>query len=141
VAVGADGAIAASPFGGNGPTTAALLALRQTLSLDDRKVSVRDAVAYSGSVGITTHLGQGAFQATNAPVDDAAHDDNYTMSDSFLSVYEERSQRDVEAQQEGIVRLRINYLLFDTTVPLGPAGAGPGWPAAPNGPGLPGRPP
>jgi hypothetical protein len=114
VAVGADGSIAASPFGGNGPTTAALLALRQTLSLDDRKVSVRDAMAYSASVGITTHLDQGAFQATNTPADGAAHDNNYTMYDSFLSVYEEGSQRDVEAQQGGIVRLRINYLLFDT---------------------------
>jgi predicted amidohydrolase YtcJ len=115
VAVAADGSIAASPFDGNGPTTAALLALRQTLSLDDRKASVRDAMAYSASVGITTHLDQGAFQATNTPADGAAHDDNYTMYNSFLSVYEEGNQRDVEAQQEGIVRLRINYLLFDTT--------------------------
>ena len=115
VAVGADGSIAASPFEGNGPTTAALLALRQTLTLDDRKVSVRDAMAYSASVGVTTHLDQGAFQATNTPADGAAHDNNYTMYDSFLAVYEEGSQRDVEARQEGIVRLRINYLLFDTT--------------------------
>ena len=115
VAVGADGSIAASPFEGNGPATAALLALRETLTLDDRKVSVRDAMAYSASVGVTTHLDQGAFQATNTPADGAAHDNNYTMYDSFLSVYQEGNQRDVEAQQEGIVRLRINYLLFDTT--------------------------
>ena len=115
VAVAADGSIAASPFDGNGPTTAALLALRQTLSLDDRKASVRDAMAYSASVGITTHLDQGAFQATNTPADGAAHDNNYTMYNSFLSVYEEGNQRDVEPRQEGIVRLRINYLLFDTT--------------------------
>ncbi len=115
VTVGADGSIAASPFEGNGPATAALLALRETLTLDDRKVSVRDAMAYSASVGVTTHLDQGAFQATNTPADGSAHDNNYTMYDSFLSVYEEGNQRDVEAQQEGIVRLRINYLLFDTT--------------------------
>ena len=115
VTVGADGSIAASPFEGNGPATAALLALRETLTLDDRKVSVRDAMAYSASVGITTHLDQGAFQATNTPADGSAHDNNYTMYDSFLSVYQEGNQRDVEAQQEGIVRLRINYLLFDTT--------------------------
>jgi hypothetical protein len=115
VTVGADGSIAASPFEGNGPTTAALLALRQTLTLGDRKASVRDAMAYSASVGVTTHLDQGAFQATNTPTDGAAHDNNYTMYDSFLSVYEEGNQRDVEAQQEAIVRLRINYLLFDTT--------------------------
>jgi predicted amidohydrolase YtcJ len=115
VTVGADGSIAASPFEGNGPTTAALLALRQTLTLGDRKASVRDAMAYSASVGVTTHLDQGAFQSTNTPADGAAHDNNYTMYDSFLSVYEEGNQRDVEAQQEAIVRLRINYLLFDTT--------------------------
>ena len=115
VTVGADGSIAASPFAGNGPTTAALLALRKTLTLGDRKASVRDAMAYAASVGVTTHLDQGAFQATNTPADGAAHDNNYTMYDSFLSVYEEGNQRDVEAKQEAIVRLRINYLLFDTT--------------------------
>jgi hypothetical protein len=114
VTVGSDGSIAASPFEGNGPATAALLALRQTLTLDQRKASVRDAMAYSASVGITTHLDQGAFQATNTPADGAAHDNNYTMYDSFLSVYAEGDQRDVDARQHGIVRLRTNYLLFDT---------------------------
>jgi predicted amidohydrolase YtcJ len=123
VTVGADGSIAASPFEGDGPATAALLALRQTLSLDDRKRSVRDAMAYSASVGITTHLDQGAFQATNTPADGSAHDNNYTMYDSFLSVYEEGNQRDVESEQQGIVRLRTNYLLFDTeaTIPVATA--------------------
>src|ERR1700722_15693581 len=123
VTVGADGSIAASPFEGNGPATAALLALRQTLTLDDRKRSVRDAMAYSTSVGITTHLDQGAFQATNTPADGSAHDNNYTMYDSFLSVYEEGNQRDVEGEQQGIVRLRTNYLLFDTeaTIPVATA--------------------
>jgi hypothetical protein len=123
VTVGADGSIAASPFEGDGPATSALLALRQTLSLDDRKRSVRDAMAYSASVGITTHLDQGAFQATNTPADGAAHDNNYTMYNSFLSVYEEGNQRDVEDEQESIVRLRTNYLLFDTetTIPVATA--------------------
>jgi predicted amidohydrolase YtcJ len=123
VTVGADGSIAASPFEGNGPATAALLALRQTLTLDDRKRSVRDAMAYSTSVGITTHLDQGAFQATNTPADGSAHDNNYTMYNSFLSVYEEGNQRDVEGEQQGIVRLRTNYLLFDTetTIPVATA--------------------
>ena len=71
-------------------------------------------MAYSASVGITTYLDQGAFQATNTPADGAAHDNNYTMYDSFLSVYAEGDQRDVGATQQGIVRLRTNYLLFDT---------------------------
>jgi len=86
VTVGADGSIAASPFEGDGPATAALLALRQTLTPDDRKRSVRDAMAYSASVGVTTHLDQGAFQATNTPADGSAHDNDYfAVSDDDLN--------------------------------------------------------
>jgi hypothetical protein len=114
VAVGADGSIAAAPFEGTGPATEALLALRQTLTFDQRKQSVRDAMAYAASVGVTTHLDQGAFQATNTPADGSAHEDNYTMHLPFLAVYGEGEQGDVEPAQEGIVRLRINYLLYDT---------------------------
>jgi predicted amidohydrolase YtcJ len=123
VAVGADGSIAASPFEGTGPTSEALLALRQTLTFDQRKASVRDALAYSASVGITTHLDQGAFQATNTPADGAAHEDNYTMYNPFLSVYGEGDQRDVDSAAQAIVRLRTNYLLFDTdpTIPVATA--------------------
>jgi predicted amidohydrolase YtcJ len=114
VVVGADGSIAASPFEGDGPTTAALLALRRTLTLDQRKRSVHDAMAYSASVGVTTHLDQGAFQATDTPADGAAHDNNYTMYNSFLAVYGEGNRRDADADPDAIVRLRTNYLLFDT---------------------------
>jgi predicted amidohydrolase YtcJ len=123
VAVGADGSIAASPFEGTGPTSEALLALRQTLTFDQRKASVRDALAYSASVGITTHLDQGAFQATNTPADGAAHEDNYTMYNPFLSVYGEGDQRDVDSEAQAVVRLRTNYLLFDTdpTIPVATA--------------------
>jgi predicted amidohydrolase YtcJ len=120
VAVGADGSIAASPFEGTGPTSEALLALRQTLTFEQRTASVRDAVAYSASVGVTTHLDQGAFQATNTPADGAAHENNYTMYNPFLSVYGEGDQRDVDAAAQAVVRLRTNYLLFDTdpTIPV-----------------------
>jgi predicted amidohydrolase YtcJ len=123
VAVGADGSIAASPFEGTGPTSEALLALRQTQTFDQRKASVRDALAYSASVGITTHLDQGAFQATNTPSDGAAHDDNYTMYNSFLAVFAEGDQRDVDAETQAVARLRTNYLLFDTdpTIPVATA--------------------
>ena len=34
---------------------------------------------YAASVGVTTHLDQGAFQATNTAADGAAHEDNFTM--------------------------------------------------------------
>ncbi|MBO0830955.1 MAG: amidohydrolase family protein, partial [Actinobacteria bacterium] len=114
ITVGADGSIAASPFLGTGPTGQATLALRQTLTFDDRKRSVRDAMAYAASVGVTTHLDQGAFQAANTPADGSAHEDNYTMYLPFLSVYEEGEQRDVENAVEAAIRLRTNYLLFDS---------------------------
>src|SRR5215472_6206409 len=114
ITVGADGSIAAAPFLGSGPTSQATLALRQTLTFDARKRSVRDAMAYAASVGVTTHLDQGAFQATNTPADGSAHEDNYTMHLPFLAVYGEGEQRDVEAEVEAAIRLRINYLLFDS---------------------------
>lgn len=114
VPVGADGSIAASPFLGNGPTGQATLALRQTLTFDARKRSVRDAMAYAASVGVTTHLDQGAFQASNTPADGSAHENNYTMHLPFLAVYADGEQRDVEPSVEAAIRLRINYLLFDS---------------------------
>jgi hypothetical protein len=114
VTVGSDGSIEASPFEGHGPATAALLALRQTLTLEARKASVRDAMAYAASVGATTHLDQGAFQSTNTPADGAAHEDNYTMYNPFLAVYAQGEQRDADAAEQAIVRLHTNYLLFDT---------------------------
>jgi hypothetical protein len=101
VTVGADGAIASGTETGK-----ATLALRQTLLNDDeRKRSTLDAMAYAASLGLTTHLDQGAFQATNTPSDGAAHEDNYTMNLPFLSVYDEG---------RALVRLRINFLHQDT---------------------------
>jgi len=114
VPVGADGSIAASPFLASGPTGQATLALRHTLTFDARKRGVRDAMAYAASVGVTTHLDQGAFQATDTPADGSAHEDNYTMHLPFLAVYGEGEQRDVEQAVEAAVRLRINWLLFDS---------------------------
>lgn len=45
----------------------AMLALRNTLSLEARKRSVRDAMAYAASLGVTMHLDQGALQSTRNP--------------------------------------------------------------------------
>lgn len=114
VPVGADGSIAAAPFGAAGPTGQATLALRHTLTFDARKRGVRDAMAYAASVGVTTHLDQGAFQATDTAADGSAHEDNFTMHLPFLAVYAEGEQRDVEQAVEAAVRLRINFLLFDS---------------------------
>lgn len=104
IAVAANGAIA----GGFGVTecSKALLYLRQTLLTPaERRRSVIDAMNYAASVGVTTHLDQGAFQATNTAADGAAHEDNFTMHIPFLEVY---------GQGDGIVRLRINFLHMES---------------------------
>lgn len=100
VTVGADGSIAAGTETGK-----ATLALRATLTFDDRKRSVLDAMTYAASVGVTTHLDQGAFQATGTPSDGAASEDNYHMHLPFLSIYNEG---------RASIRLRINFLHQDT---------------------------
>lgn len=104
VAVGADGSVA-----GGFPTsecTKALLFLRQTLlNPAERRRGVLDSMNYATSLGVTTHIDQGAFQAANNPTDGAAHEDNFTMHIPFLEVYE---------RGKGTVRLRINFLHMET---------------------------
>jgi predicted amidohydrolase YtcJ len=103
IPVGADGSIAP----GAGATGRATLALRQTLlTFEERKRGALDALAYGAGLGVTTHLDQGAFQATGTPSDGAAHEDNYTMHLPFLSL-------DEEALLD--IRLRINFLHMDST--------------------------
>jgi hypothetical protein len=104
--VGADGSI--------GPwaqaTGRATLALRQTLlTSDQRKRGAIDALTYGLSLGVTTHLDQGAFQATNTPNDGAAHEDNYAMPLPFLALH---------AEGKLPARLRINFLHQDATPEL-----------------------
>jgi len=90
---------------GNNPSRA-LLYLRQTLlNPASRRRAVIDAMNYAATVGVTTHLDQGAFQATNTAADGAAHEDNFTMHIPFLEVY---------GQGKGIVRLRINFLHMES---------------------------
>jgi predicted amidohydrolase YtcJ len=98
-----DGAIGSSA---NTGCPKALLYLRQTLlNAEERRRSTIDAMNYALSVGVTTHLDQGAFQATNTTADGAAHEDNFTMHIPFLQVYD---------QGKGSIRLRINFLHMDT---------------------------
>ena len=106
IPVGADGAIATGAMG----TGRATLALRQTLlNPEQRKRGALDAMNYGASLGVTTHLDQGAFQALNTPADGAAHEDNYTMNNPFFAL-----------RDEGMLpaRLRINFLHQDTTPDL-----------------------
>jgi predicted amidohydrolase YtcJ len=106
IPVGADGSIAA----GGEATGRATLALRQTLlTFEQRKRGAIDAMNYSVSLGVTTHLDEGAFQATNTPADGAAHEDNYTMHLPFLALHDERKLP---------ARLRINFLHQDATADL-----------------------
>ncbi len=64
---------------------------------------------YGLSLGVTTHLDQGVFQATNTPNDGAAHEDNYTMQLPFVALHREGRLP---------ARLRINYLHQDDTPAL-----------------------
>ena len=103
IPVGADGAIA----GGAAATGRATLSLRQTLlNFEERKRGAIDAMTYGLSLGVTTHLDEGAFQAANTPDDGAAHEDNYTMHLPFLALH---------ADKKLPARLRINFLEQDTT--------------------------
>lgn len=110
VTVGADGSIAEGIFGSTDSETGkALFALRELHGFEDRKRGVKDAMAYAASLGVTTHLDQGAFPASHSPADGAGHEDNYEMHKPWLAVYDEG---------EGSVRLRINYLHFDDSLDL-----------------------
>jgi hypothetical protein len=105
IPVGADGSIAGG-FGPTSPTGRATLALRQTLlTFEERKRGAREAIAYGLSLGVTTHLDQGAFQATGTPADGAAHEDNYTMHLPFLALHREGQL---------LARIRINFLHMES---------------------------
>jgi predicted amidohydrolase YtcJ len=86
----------------------ALLALRKQLTFEDRKRGVHDAMTYAASVGVTTHLDQGAFPATGTPADGAANEDLYAMHLPWLSVYDD--------ENAGMIRLRINFLHMDNSI-------------------------
>ncbi|HWM42212.1 MAG TPA: amidohydrolase family protein [Burkholderiales bacterium] len=111
VVVGANGSIATGfP---SSECTKALLFLRQTLLTPaERRRGVLDAMKYAASLGVTTHIDQGAFQAVNNATDGAAHEDNFTMQIPFLEVYEQREE--LLRKEKALVRLRINFLHMET---------------------------
>jgi hypothetical protein len=103
VAVGEDGTIA----GGFPPnaTSQALYALRDIDTAEDKENGLLEALNYGLSVGITTHLDQGGFPATNSPADGAANMNPYTAYDSA---------RSLNAQGRLPARVRINFLYMET---------------------------
>ena len=106
IPVGADGSIAGNAMA----TGRATLFLRQTLlNPEQRRRGAIDALSYGLSLGVTTHLDQGAFQATNMPGDGAAHEDNYSMHQPFMALH---------AAGTLTARLRINFLHQDATPEL-----------------------
>src|SRR5207249_4524590 len=104
VNVGDDGSVATGfP---SSECSKALLYLRHTLLTPaERRRSVVDAMNHAALVGVTTHLDQGAFQATNTAADGAAHEDNFTMHIPFLEIYQQLARDD-----KRMPRLRINFL-------------------------------
>jgi predicted amidohydrolase YtcJ len=106
IPVGADGSIAGTPMA----TGRATLFLRQTLlTPGQRRRGATEALAYGLGLGVTTHVDQGAFQATSMPSDGAAHEDNYSMHDPFIALHREGTLA---------ARLRINFLHQDSTPEL-----------------------
>ncbi len=87
------------------PATEALFALRQLQTFDDRRRGTLDALAYSASLGVTTHLDQGGFPASGTTADGAAHFDRYRAYDALLSLHAEGALTN---------RIRLNYLHMET---------------------------
>ncbi len=102
IEVGADGSLAGG-FQVPNPTTRALFALRQMQTFDDQKRGTLDAMRYAASLGITTHLDEGAFPASGTPSDGAAHADDHYY-DALLALYHEGAL---------INRFRLDFLYME----------------------------
>ena len=91
---------------GGAQASSAMLWLRRTLlNPAERRRSTLDAIAYGLSVGVTTHLDQGAFQKTDTSADGAAHEDNFTMHLPFIEVHRQGMLK---------ARVQINFLHMET---------------------------
>ncbi|HTW64130.1 MAG TPA: amidohydrolase family protein [Bryobacteraceae bacterium] len=113
IAVNANGAIAP-----NGPSVAALDALRSIQTFEDQERGASDALAYSARMGVTTDVDMGAFVIPGLPgiqdsfvFDSLASADPFHMYDAFLALDREKKMD---------ARLRVFFLSMDTQpdVPL-----------------------
>jgi predicted amidohydrolase YtcJ len=107
IAVSDAGAIAI-----NGPSLAALNALRAVQTLADQKRGTLDALAYSASVGVTTNVDMGAFIPPGLPdtqdsfaADTLATFDPFKMYDAIAAVHRDGKMG---------VRVRLYFLSMDT---------------------------
>jgi predicted amidohydrolase YtcJ len=103
VKVSSTGAIAAAGFAGGGPSASALFYLRKMQTFEDRKRSTLDAMRYSVSAGLTTHLDQVLFPTPGPlhPSQILSNLDQYRMYDPWLELHREGRT---------IVRLQTNFL-------------------------------
>lgn len=113
VAVSETGAI-----GANGPSLAALNALRAAQTLADKERGTLDALNYSARMGVTTDVDMGAFVIPGTPdvqdsflFDGLASADPFHLYDALLALHRDRKMP---------VRLRLFLLSMDTqsAVPL-----------------------
>ena len=98
------GVIAAAGFGtAGGPSASALFHLRRLQTFEDKKRSTLDAMNYSTSVGLTTHLDQVLFPTPGPlhPSQILSNLDQYRMYDSWIALHRERKTT---------VRLQMNFL-------------------------------
>ena len=109
---------AAGNIAANGPSLAALNALRAIQTFDDKKQGTLDAMAYSASVGVTTNVDMGGFVIPGTPntqdsdqFDTLASWDPFTAYDPLLALSDEGKVS---------VRVRIFFLSMDNNpdVPL-----------------------
>ena len=101
------GAIAAAGQTGGGPSASALFLLRRMQTFADRKRSTIDAMNYSASVGLTTHLDQVLFPTPGPlhPNQILSNLDQYRMYDPWLELHREGKT---------IIRLQMNFLQNQT---------------------------
>jgi predicted amidohydrolase YtcJ len=107
IEVNDSGAIAA-----NGPSIAAINALRAIQTFEDKTRGTMDALAYSASVGVTTDVDMGAFVIPGLPdiqdsfvFDGLASADPFHMYDAALALHRDKKMT---------ARLRIFFLSMDT---------------------------
>jgi predicted amidohydrolase YtcJ len=103
VNVSENGVIAAATQTGGGPSASALFHLRRLQTFEDKRRSTLDAMNYSASVGLTSHLDQVLFPTPGPlhPNQILSNLDQYRMYDAWLSLHREG---------KSIIRLQTNFL-------------------------------